>query len=161
MWRARVSVSFLRVCSNCLVVLILSMVTGCSFRKGTAPESKSPLSQVRSAPANMEEQNVTVSRDEYQRALQSRNLVEAIRLVPTLRSDGSTLPEWRLFSIQPGSPYALLGLRNSDVLVSAEDYAIYDAYRFPLYIKLLESRPSGTIEIRREEQPILLQVKFQ
>lgn len=81
----------------------------------------------------------------------------SVRVVPILKGDtmSDDLPEYRLFGIEPHSAYWVLGLRNADILVGADDYVIYDSRAFPKFIELLSKQNEGTVEIRRDGKPLL------
>jgi type II secretory pathway component PulC len=103
-----------------------------------------------------------VSRRQYVQALEDQTTLKSIRLVPVLKSAAgqTSLPEYRIFDIQDDSAYTILGLENADILVAAEGYVVVEPEIFPQYAKLLKDQKKAIIELRRSNQPVLLQVSF-
>lgn len=137
---------------NSVVILFFA---GCTMLDAPAPGNNK---RVRDFPINTQE--IIVDKNHYNQSVASYDLGK-LRLVPVTRglaSQGEP-PEYRLFGILPGTPCDLLSLKNGDILVSANDYVIYDMDKFAYYLSLLTNQSEGMIEIKRAGTPML--VKFQ
>jgi len=143
----------------CLMILVLG---ACSAKKADLQDRR--ISSVRPTPANIEIQELQVKRADVQASLQRDDMVRRIILVEIFNTAAAGvqngLPEYRLFDIYPGSIYALLGLRNADVLVSANDRLLVNSSVFIDYVRLLAKESEAQIEIRRVGKPILLKYRF-
>ena len=140
-----------------LCLVIVSVLIGC-----TAGNSDDSLrARLLPPPTNIKivEQNIT--REDYRVAAAAEDSAR-IRLVPITRSarDETGFPEYRLFSIVQGSPYALLGLKNGDVLVTVQGYTLVDSSTFAQYAKLLISENEARLIIRRSGEMMELRTKI-
>lgn len=126
------------------------------------PELPVKLSSVRPSLPGTKVVELEIPRDVYIEALSNQKALQRLRLVPLLRSAqfASPIPEYRLFDIEEGSAPAVLGLRNSDVLISANDFILYDAQKFKAYLMLLRNENNAEIEIRRGEEHLLFKYLF-
>lgn len=141
------------------MLLLTALVIGCHRQ----PRLPTQLSSVRPPPPNSRTMELVVPREEYLARLRDPSMIGRMRVVPmTTRADESGgIPEYRLFGIREESPAYLLGLRNADILVSANDFIIYDPQKFKGYLVLLQNQTEAQIEIRRGGDPIIFQYTFQ
>lgn len=102
-------------------------------------------------------------------AIQRRDLESALeregeappRLVPVFASVSSRESfEYRIFDLKPGTPYELLGLQNSDIIVAANHYLIKRPEQFYQFVQLLRAENDALIEIRRGGEGRLLKYSF-
>lgn len=107
---------------------------------------------------------IPVPKRDFVSAARNIEQIRRLRLVEvTATEEGgrSPFPEYRLFNIAPQSAYALLGLTEGDVLVSANDYALNDPELFKQYVQVLHVESGETfIEIRRNGEPLILSYRF-
>lgn len=142
------------------VIAMVFSLTACARFKGEQTPTK--FSHVAGIMQSPEAQDVVLSRADYRAAVANEQLLSNIRLVPVLKSQyaSSSLPEYRIFGIRDGSPYALIGLRNADIIIAANDYIIYQSTDFPRFLTLLQNEPSGTVMVRRGGGARLLKISF-
>lgn len=148
--------------SLCVVVLTVAVsacVTGTAHR-GDLPSRK--IDDLRLAKPELKVVTRRVPRDRYLQAVENQTTLRSIRLVPLLKNaaGGASIPEYRVFDIQPDSAYTLLGLENADILVAAEGFVVLEPEIFPQYVALLREQQNARIEIRRANQPLVLDVQF-
>ena len=109
--------------------------------------------------------DIPVMRKQYALATRNVDSVRKLRLIPVVATEEagrSPLPEYRLFGITPQSVYALLDLRDGDILISANDYVLNDAERFRGYVQVLHLEPGETfVEVRRGGEEVILRYQFQ
>jgi type II secretory pathway component PulC len=141
-----------------LTLIMLGIFCGCN----RTPKLPTDINAVRKAPSNLKKVNVFVSRETYKNALEQQENVSSVRLVPILLANGAqtAAPEYRMFGIVTDSPAAMLGLQNTDVLIAANDYIIYEPEKFKAYLNLLAAEKEAALEIRRAGIPMKLQVQF-
>lgn len=141
-------------------LVLFFLAPGCSI----APSNSTPrkISEVRPTPTGLQRMNFTISRDRLTNALESSRGSGNLRVVPIVTSaaQAPATPEYRLFNIRQGSVGALLGLQNADVLIAANEYVVRDPRQFYGYLEALRTESSALIEVRRDNQPILMQYTF-
>lgn len=141
-----------------LLALLASLIGGCAPR--VKPEQKAvQISTIRPTPPERKEVVLEVSRERLLEALNGKPGLNTMRLVRVFNgqpSISSLLPEYRLFDIKSHSAYELLGLRNGDVLVSANDYVLFEPGIFFQYVSLFREASDPFIEIRRSGKPVLI-----
>ena len=148
-----------------VIVLFGLALSSCSGIRPSSDDFQAErrLSSLKSGAVPAREVRAEVSRSRLQSALEQPGAVNAIRLVSTFRraeASPSGAPEYRLFDIQPDSPYALLGLRNADVLIGVNDYAVTNPQGFRQFVQAVVREPGVTFALRREERPFTLAVAF-
>jgi hypothetical protein len=137
-------------------LIAVSGLIGCSFSQ--AP-SATKISDVRAvAPTNRETVQRTVARRDFQAAVDRSVAGDRLRLVPVFRREtaGGGIPEYRLFDVGSGTPYALLGLQTADILIAANDYLVYEPEGFRKYVKLLGAESTVSLEVVRSGKATLL-----
>jgi type II secretory pathway component PulC len=143
-----------------LIVFGVLILTACSTAKDTRVLK---LSSIRGESPGTAVVTRTISKELYAKSINNQTAMQRMRLVPILinsKAPGS-LPEYRLFDILPDSAASVLGLKNADVLVAANDFVIYDPPKFKTYLALLKNEKEAFIEIRREGQPIIFKYQFE
>lgn len=147
-----------------LSVIVLGFaVSACmtgTANRGDLPSRK--IDDLRLAKPELKVVTRRVPRDRYLQAVENQTTLRSIRLVPILKNaaGGTPIPEYRVFDIQPDSAYTLLGLENADILVAAEGFVVLEPEIFPQYVSLLREQQNARIEIRRANQPLVLDVQF-
>lgn len=139
-----------------LVTMVVAVLVGCA-----AGPTKSGV--VRPADPLARQVERQIPRGVYRDALAQTALMDGIRLVPIYRRNqefSEDQPEWRLFDIQKGSAYEMLGLQTADVLVSAHGYVVPRPETFKQYVQLLLKEPEARIEIRRDGTPLVVRTVF-
>lgn len=136
------------------------MFTGCAslFSSGEVEPSriKAPARE-----AVVEE--IVVSRVDLKLALGNELKTAQIRAVEVFQSSSGVpqqFPNFRLFDIQDGSVYALLGLKNADILVAINERAVVASHVIGQVVRLLPNEKSVTFEVIRSGKSTLLKVRF-
>lgn len=144
-----------------LWMLIILTASGCSTFKFGADEPKGAVlvNQIRGAePNNLEVQEISFTSASLKEAVAHPG-TSRMRLVQITRAGNSqTLPEYRIFDVKPMSAPYVIGIRDADILVAAHGYAVFSPQQFGKYLGILPYQESGSIEIRREGQPILFKI---
>jgi type II secretory pathway component PulC len=150
--------------SRSLVALALTALAGlpgCSLVGARNAKSGPPLRRVQ--PSDVAKQELVIPKQQLVAAIQNQGVGSSLRLIPILKGEsleGENFPEYRVFGIKPGSIFSMLGLQNADVLVAADGYVVRDPQTFPRFVGLLKDETSATIEIRREDRPLVLSYNF-
>ncbi|MBN8548177.1 MAG: hypothetical protein J0M12_02555 [Deltaproteobacteria bacterium] len=143
-----------------IVALLCVGIVGCAKPVPTRP---SLISETRTPVVRMKTIELPVSRKELNAALDRPPPANDIRMVlvfrgaPGMSDQEQPPPEYRFFDVRPESAYALLGLRNGDILVAAHDHIVYNPLNFPNYVASLVTLPDGFVEIRRAGEPVKIQ----
>lgn len=146
---------------NKLLILLLALsFSGCSLVTGGKDPVQPP--ETRRLPDSIETVDLTIPRGQIEERAASGGDINRVRFVEVFRrgQTASDVPEYRVFNVQPGSLYELVGLRTSDIIVSASNRTIFKSDGLPQYIRLLERVEMPQIEIRRAGKPILLRYSF-
>ncbi len=141
-----------------LSLTVISLVaTGCSASSVREPRF---IDDIRPVPPPMKVLHYSIQRKDLQDALVQQG-VNTIRLVPVFENlSVSQSYSYRLFDVQEGSAYSLLGLQSSDVVVAADRYLIKRPDQFPQFVSLLAGMDEATIEIRRGGESKLFKYSF-
>lgn len=134
------------------------LLTSCTAR--TALDERR-LSALNPTATQIESHEITVQRAELKKALFDTARVERLRVIEVFASPiaRGSYPEYRLFEIEPGSVYQLLGLQNADILVGVNDYIVANPGVFKKFVYLLPQEKEAQIEVRRGNQPMLFHYK--
>lgn len=138
----------------------LVLLSGCGFMNSERPVPKR-WAELRGPARPSHEVQVVLSRDEYRRAVEDLQSLSAMRMVQILepgQTDDLAPPQYRLFNVLPGSAFDMIGLKNTDILVAANDYILYDPQRFTTFMQLIAEEDEASIEIRRGAQPMLFSI---
>jgi len=140
-----------------LISLCVTSLIACAPRARSQSE-ENRVDKLRAAPVVAQVKPRQIDKEIYARAVQSKELLSSLRLVPILKGETEKMPypEYRVFGIKKGSPYSLLGLENADVLVAAEGFVVRDPATVPVYARLVLDQGRSQLEIRRGQEPILL-----
>ena len=143
--------------SKLILLFILVFLQSCFFN-GQPKENPSLKREIQKGVETIE---TDISAESYEQALSGYS-VNKIRLVPITHSatGGEGVPEYRLFSIDEGSTYDLVGLKNADILLSLDGYILTDMDKFPIYMTLVKNQGYGQIEIKRDKRIYLLKFKI-
>ena len=145
-----------RVIALCLVAVGFLGV-GCSASSIREPKF---IDDIRPVPPPMKVLHYSIQRKDLQDALVQQG-INTIRLVPVFDNlSASQTYSYRLFDVQEGSAYSLLGLQSSDVVVAADRYLIKRADQFPSFVGLLAGVDEASIEIRRGGESKLFKYSF-
>jgi len=152
-----------RLVTVLFVGLVLLASTACSSKLPPPKGLQEPvkLEAIRGYNPDPQVVEIEVNRQEYIDAVREPGMLSNIRLIRVFSHQSTTVgdaPEYRVFDIQPGSPYWLLGLRVGDVLVAVEGWVLIDPERFAPYVKMLQVENGTELEVRREDHPLLLRV---
>ncbi len=141
-----------------LLSLMLLFTSACSMtRDGEALK----IDQVRPKGAAIQEEQIEVSKKLYQQVLHGGGSYTKARMVEVFTRDAqSGVKEYRLFGIQPGSLYDLLGLRNVDILVAANGYVVPEQGLFWQYLQILPNQKDAFIEIKRAGKSMIFKYTF-
>lgn len=142
-----------------LAVLVLFFLAACSSKNVETAEPRR-VSQYRAVQPGVSVVDVEVNRPEYLKRLQLGAKLNKARLVEILSRENANIKQYRFLGVREGSVYELLGIKNYDVLIAANDYIIPDPETFWRYISLLSREQAAQIEVRRGEIPTLLNIKF-
>jgi len=137
------------------LILLVTAICICSCNSGLRGNTGAILvSDLRPIPPIFHTVPMTIDRKVLRDMIEQGTEGTEIRLVPIYSSNsGLGINEYRLFDIHQGSVYTLLGLENSDILVSAHGYVVKDRSVFPAYIAMLLTLNSSEIEVRRDGRP--------
>lgn len=139
-----------------LMVLLVACIA-CSSR---APQAPKFIDDIRPVAPMRKEVSYSIQRRDFDSAL-VRSAEFPVRLVPVYATVSSRESyEYRIFDLKPGSPYALLGLENSDIIVAANGYLIKRPDQFSTFIQLLARENEASIEIRRMGEARLFKYAF-
>ena len=105
---------------------------------------------------------VEVRREKLVERLRDGGALNSIRLVEVFKGAGNPnpYPEYRMFDIQQGGVFDLLGIRNGDILVSAHGYSVPSVSKFVEYVNVLPGESSSQIEIIRQKRSLILSLAF-
>jgi len=118
------------------------------------------IEDIRPIPPAMKEVSFAIQRKDFERALEQEGEAPP-RLVPVFATVASRESyEYRIFDLKPGSPYELLGLQNSDIIVAANRYLIKRPDQFQSFVQLLRIENEASIEIRRGGEARLFKYSF-
>jgi type II secretory pathway component PulC len=136
---------------------VAMVVGGCS---GTSLREPKYIDDIRPVPPPMKVLHYTIQRKDLQDALVQQG-INTVRLVPVFDNlSVSQTYSYRLFDVQEGSAYSLLGLQSSDVVIAADRYLIKRADQFPSFVGLLAGVDEASIEIRRGGESKLFKYSF-
>jgi hypothetical protein len=144
-------------------VLYLGCIVLLANCETSPPKPEMIWSKARPEVAGLAVTEVKIPKVVYQASLADQSLLNRMRPIPIYAgtdSSSSSIPEYRLFDIVPGSPAYTLGLRTGDVLLAANDFIIYEPAVFAQYLTLLGTVNTATINIRRNETPIMFKYQF-
>lgn len=83
----------------------------------------------------------TIDRVKYRQSLINTE-INSVRVIEIFQRraklEARNYPMYRIFDIQKGVAYDMLGLKNNDVIVSAGGYVIQDGMQFKEYVNVLE-----------------------
>lgn len=141
-----------------LLVLALSTSSCATMRRmfGSAADNQLGTDSYNQMPGTRT-MKLRLSRSELLARAQQSGGLNTIRLIEIYERERSSSapPRYRVFGVQPGSIYELLGLNTADVLLAAEGRVVYTPTGFPTYILVyLPKQSKATIDISREGQPI-------
>lgn len=146
---------------SCMVMVTLGFTSGCSIGAG---REGTKLSSLRAADPALKTVDLPLSRAKYAEALKNLDAIARIRIIQIYHRNqeygGYIPPEYRLFGIAPGSVYDQLGLKDGDILVSANGFVVAQPELFRSYVKLLGSESKAEIELRRGGEPFLHRYSF-
>jgi len=129
----------------------------------SVPEAPQTLSSLRQGAVHSRLVEIEIPKSRYLTALSRGNSLAGIRIVQVYRRESMPsggLPEYRLFDIDPLSPYALLGLKTADILLATNDYLIYNPEAFRLAVGQLHRESEAWIDLVRDGEPIQLRYRF-
>ncbi len=139
------------------VLTIGILATGCSPSSVREPKF---IDDIRPVPPPMKVLHYSIQRKDLQDALVQQG-VNTVRLVPVFDNlSVSQSYSYRLFDVQEGSAFSLLGLQSSDVVIAADRYLIKRPDQFPQFVSLLAGLDEATIEIRRGGESKLFKYSF-
>ncbi|SRR5579875_478905 len=96
-----------------------------------------------------------INRSTVDRSLQNMGqLLMQARATPNLRN--GKIEGFRLSEIQPGSIFSQLGLQNGDIITEVEGQEVNDPARALEMLSLLRDRPSISLTVMRNGQPVQL-----
>ena len=81
--------------------------------------------------------------------------INSMRIVPVFRRGDEMgamdFPTYRLFDVQSGSIYSMVGLENADVLLAANDLVVLNPEGFKIFVTtVIPKQNTSTITIRRD-----------
>ncbi len=146
------------LCKGVLLAVLSLGSTGCASLFESEPEK---YSVVRETPPEIKTIELTIPVSQLKTALEKDLLTNKIRVIEMYAArDVSAQPLYRLFDINPGSVYTLLGLQNADILVAASERYLRNPDVFRDYVRLLKNASEAQIEVMRGDQPLLFKYTF-
>lgn len=146
----------------CLVLGVCALVamSGAVSCGPSYPAQPKFIDDIRPIPPAIKEISFAIQRRDFERALEAQGEAPP-RLVPVFASVSSRDSyEYRIFDLNTGSPYALLGLQNSDIIVAANRYLIKRPEQFYQFVQLLRVENEASIEVRRGGEARLFKYSF-
>lgn len=139
-------------------LMVSAFLIGCQATSVTPPKVgmvKSPNPLATAVP-------VEVRREKLVERLRDGGVLNSIRLVEVFKGAGNPnpYPEYRMFDIQQGGVFDLLGIKNGDILVAAHGYSVPSVGKFVEYVNVLPGESSSQIEIVRQKRPLILSLAF-
>ena len=151
------------VLAGCFFAVLL-ILTSCSSSRSRVPDYEpTRIDEARGFNSNPRVIDISIPRPDYITSVREPGMLARLRLVRVFSQQSSAVggtPEYRVFDIQPDSPYAMLGLMVGDVLVAVEGWVLFEPDRFPRYVQLLQFENSSELEIRRADEPLLLRISL-
>ena len=155
----------MRVLTLAISIVLIASVSGCALHRNRSGVGSGgmTLTQLRGGPAqNLRVVEKTIPRNQLAAAIDLPHTINTFRLVQVFNgSADTTMPEYRLFDVKPGSLLELLGLQTADIVVGANDYPIDLPSKFGIYLSMLRNENGAQIEIVREGDPLLLKYNFE
>ncbi len=149
------------IIQRAIILGVLLFCAGCSRSSNLGERN---IERLRAAPpANLRVVELTINRAKLKTALEDTALVHRLRVVETFASSvevQAAMPRYRVFGVESGSVYELLGLQNADLLVAANDRVLANLEVFKQYVQLLPAAEEAKIEIERGKEPIAMNYKF-
>lgn len=108
-------------------------------------------------------QDIQVPMSDLRLALGNELKTAQIRAVEVFQNSSGVIqyyPNFRLFDIQDGSVYELLGLKNADILVAINQRALVSPQIIGQIVRLLPNERDVSFEIIRSGKSMLLKAKF-
>lgn len=147
-----------------LFALFLLSASGCTLKSSEVPELKGPvaINSVRAKVPDIDVRTIAITRSRLKEALKNpqSSRLRLIELLKSAEAGSSEVPEYRLFDVYPETAAAAVGLQTTDILVAAHGYVIYNPLQFWSYLNRLQVEKEGSIEIRRENQPIEFKISI-
>ncbi len=153
----------------------LLFLTGCAsldnlFLSESETKQGVRIDEIRSITPHFRVVQSVVSRERFKKSFasartsvaESAGSVDQIRLIRVFDQDAtlaSKYPRYRLFEIAPESPYDIIGLRNTDILVAVNGYVLFQPLRFKQFVNLLQNESGADFEIIRGGNPV--KISFQ
>jgi hypothetical protein len=134
---------------------------GCAgSRRGGDEGTVSPVQRL--TPPDIKRVEMMISRDQLLTALEQDVLTDKLRVVQTFSSqEAGSVPLYRLFDVHPKSVYGVLGLRNADILVAANERYLRNSIVFKQFVRMLRNEREAMIEVVRGVEPILFSYRFE
>ena len=144
-----------------LVVISFSACSTLNLGGSDGPEGLK-LSDVRPPLSDTKKVAIDIPKQRFTRAIREGGDLNKVRLVEIFHraGAGSNIPEFRFMGIKSDSVYAMLGIRNLDVLVGANDFVVPGQQVFWRYLQVMPDVPQPNIEIRRDGVPIVFEYSF-
>ena len=133
---------------------------GCGVGATTSPV---PIAQYNRQVRDAKVISKQIDRGEFKALLSHAAPQQTVRIVELLygRDTSPGHKEYRVFGIEKGSAFHLLGLENADVVVAANGYVLHSVDKLPRFVELLADEESGSIDLRREGKAIRYQYTFE
>jgi len=147
--RERIRAMLLPCMLGIAVIGVLSMTSGCAL---SSKHGAQKLSEVAPQDPTLVVQTIKVSREKLRAATERVAEIQRARIVEVYHRNQEYMaqpPEYRLFELPNSSAWEMLGLRNGDVILAANDYLIPEPAILREYVRLLPGEPKAFIDLRR------------
>lgn len=140
---------------------LLLLISSCSVIPGNQKPAKK-ISDFRLIPPVITEIDNSVKYKDYIKAINEKGEINQVRMIEIFRRGQSkeAPPEYRLLEVDNKGVFYLLGLRERDVIIAADEFIIPNAPIFWEYIKLLEKTRNAKIEINRDGKSLLINTEI-
>lgn len=103
-----------------------------------------------------------ITKRDLKRALTDELKTAQMRAVEVFQNSSSAqnYPSFRLFDIQPGSVYDLLGLKNADIVVAINQRVVVNNGVIAQIVRLLPRENDVSFEVLREGKSTFLKIAF-
>ncbi|RMD86505.1 MAG: hypothetical protein D6808_03175 [Candidatus Dadabacteria bacterium] len=144
-----------------LSIFVLLAVSGCSSfsHRAKSPRYSADIAESLKYPypeEGLPVKTYTISKKELRAKLDLSPAINRIRVIKLYGGRDFSTPRYRLLDVKKESVYYFLGIRNRDILLSADGFIINSGYLFPRFVSLLPGERKAKIRIIRRGKEMVL-----
>lgn len=144
------------------ILIIIVLAVGCSPKKFNSVDDLEGKKVTREFPATAKVLEVEISSGDFTHTVSQDSSINGLRMVERVLPNlppHLTLPEYRLFDINPRSIYHKVGLRVADVLISVDNLVVWNPGAFRQIVANLDKIGGMRVQIIRSGVPVELKVR--